>query len=52
MPTPGTTLAFYAQATAQADRDAAERLGERFRSRDGRRMDPQPDSSSQGPHPL
>jgi integrase len=28
---PRTTLAVYAQATAEADRDAAKRLGERFR---------------------
>jgi integrase len=34
-----TTLAVYAQATIQGDRDASDRLGERFRPRDGRGMD-------------
>jgi integrase len=37
---PRTTLAIYAQATAKADREAADRLGERFRPRDGRGIDP------------
>ncbi len=31
---PRTTLAVYAQATKQADREAADRLGKRFRPRD------------------
>lgn len=35
---PRTTLAVYAQATKEADREAAKRLGERFRPRDGRGM--------------
>lgn len=35
---PRTTLAVYAQATAEADRDAAQRLGERFRPQ--RKADP------------
>lgn len=30
---PRTTLAVYAQATKQADREATERLGQRFRPR-------------------
>jgi integrase len=33
---PRTTLAVYAQATAEADREAANRLGERFRPKAGR----------------
>ena len=32
---PRTTLAVYAQATAEADREASNRLGERFRPRHG-----------------
>jgi hypothetical protein len=32
---PQTTLALYAQATVQADPEASDRLGERFRPRDG-----------------
>jgi integrase len=40
---PRTTLAVYAQATAEADREAAKRLGERFRPRDARGInDPEP----------
>ncbi len=39
---PRTTLAVYAQATKEADREAAERLGQRFRPREGRRMDHPP----------
>jgi integrase len=31
-----TTLAVHAQATMQGDRGASDRLGERFRPRDGR----------------
>ena len=49
---PRTTLAFYAQATVQADREASDRLGERFRPRDGRGMVPRPRKSRRGPHPL
>ena len=37
---PRTTLAVYAQATKEADREAAERLGQRFRPRVGRGMNP------------
>jgi integrase len=36
---PRTTLEVYAQATQEADREAADRLGQRFRPRDGRGMD-------------
>jgi integrase len=36
---PQTTLRIYAQATDRADRQAAERIGERFRPRDGRGME-------------
>jgi integrase len=36
---PVTTLKIYAEATAEADRDAADRVRERFRPRDGRGMD-------------
>ena len=49
---PQTTLALYAQATVQADREASDRLGERFRPRDGRGMDRPPRKSRSGPHPL
>jgi integrase len=49
---PKTTVAFYAQATAQADREAADRLGERFRPRDGRGMVSRSAKSRRGPHPL
>ena len=48
---PRTTLAVYAQATKEADREAANRLGERFRPRDGRGMDRQPGKSRRAPHP-
>ena len=37
---PRTTLAVYAQATKEADREAAERVGQRFRPRVGRGMNP------------
>jgi integrase len=37
---PVTTLKIYAQATAEANRKAADLLGERFRPRDRRAMDP------------
>ena len=37
---PRTTLAVYAQATKEADREAAERLGQRFRPRDGPGISP------------
>ena len=49
---PRTTLAIYAQATKEADREAANRLGERFRPRDGRGMVRQSRKSRSTPHPL
>jgi integrase len=49
---PRTTLAIYAQATKEADREAATRLGERFRPRDGRGMVSQPRKSRSTPYPL
>jgi integrase len=36
---PQVTLAIYARATLEGDRAAAEKVGERFRPRDGRGMD-------------
>jgi integrase len=45
---PRTTLAVYAQATIRGDRDAADRLGERFRPRDGRGMDRRPGKAHPG----
>ncbi len=36
---PQTTLRIHAQATSRADRQAAERIGKRFRPRDGRGME-------------
>jgi integrase len=49
---PQTTLALYARATVQSDREATNRLGERFRPRDGRGMDRQPRKARSTPHPL
>ncbi len=46
---PQTTLALYAQATVQGDREASNRLGERFRPRDGRGMNRPPRKSRSGP---
>lgn len=48
---PRTTLAVYAQATAEADREAAKRLGERFRPRDGRGIDSSSQTVPPGSHP-
>ena len=39
-PTPEQALAVYAQATKEADREAAERLGQCFRPRVGGGMNP------------
>jgi integrase len=36
---PRITLGLYARATPEADRRAADRVGERFRPRDGRAME-------------
>jgi integrase len=47
---PRTTLALYAQATTRGDREAADRLGKRFRPRDGRGMDRRPRKSKPRPH--
>ncbi|MGH8296547.1 MAG: tyrosine-type recombinase/integrase [Steroidobacteraceae bacterium] len=48
---PRTTLAVYAQATAEADREAARRLGERFRplSAQAERSQPVANPSSRTP---
>ena len=46
---PRVMLAIYARSTAAADRDAADRVGDRFRPRDGRGMVRNPDLD---PRPL
>ncbi len=49
--TPTLTLAVYARATADADRAAADAVGERFRPRDARAMRVTPDRVQEAHHP-